>query len=81
MAMFNEASSKLGVNGTVRTVAATPGSTTISNDWHVGRRGDTIGPAQMKLAFIGLVAGDFTAHAKYSDFKAWVASYYGLTIA
>ncbi len=37
--------------------------------------------ANTSIAFAGLYPGDFTADANYAAFKAWVAAYYGITIA
>lgn len=33
------------------------------------------------IAFMGLYSGDVTADAKWSQFKTWVTSYYGITVA
>lgn len=43
--------------------------------------GDTGTAGKMQIAFFGLYAGDVSANANWSTFKAGVASTYGLTIA
>jgi hypothetical protein len=34
-----------------------------------------------KTAFLGIIAGDVSAHAQWPAFKQWVAQHYGITIA
>lgn len=78
---LNGASSAVGKNGTVGTVTATPGTQGIATATFINIRGDTWQPADQKLAFFAVYNGDFTANGQYANFKSWVASYYGLTIA
>lgn len=79
VAVFNGASSLHDKDGTV-TAVASPGTPSVVNV----RLGDYAfnntawdGP----VAFVGLYAGDFTAHARYGEFKQWAAAHYGLTVA
>jgi hypothetical protein len=37
--------------------------------------------ASMRIAFAGVYSGDITADAKWADFKTWVGTHYGLTLA
>lgn len=46
-----------------------------------GNGGTGTGFASAHIAFAGVYVGDLTAHAQWAAFKAWVRSYYALTVA
>ena len=78
-ALLNGTSSRFAVNGTVLSAATNIGSGTMTG-LTIGAKRDDTGSANMQLAFLGLYAGDVTADGNWSDFKAWAASYYGVTV-
>lgn len=79
--LFDGAGSKIGKNGTLATVTATPGTTGVGTDFVLGNRSDGLRPGASKLAFLGVYSGDFAANGQYAAFKSWAATFYGLTIA
>lgn len=80
--LFNGASSVLDINGT-QVVAGDPGGNArggvslFNSSSALGR------PAAVSadIAFVGLFSGDARTDPKWSQFKTWVTSHYGITVA
>jgi hypothetical protein len=63
------------------------GSATAGNNGNGTLRGLAVGasnggtnPAEIDLAFWGVISGDITSLDKWTGFKAWASSHYGITI-
>lgn len=72
------ATGKLGLDGAQQTGTTGTSST---NSVVTGAYSTGTNNTAVTLAFVGLYAGDITAHANWASFKAAAAAYYGLTIA
>ena len=72
------ATSKVGKDGTEQTGNA---GTSNADAFGIGAFSAGTAHAALSATCAGLFVGDITAHASWANFKAWVASTYGLTIA
>jgi hypothetical protein len=79
--LFNAASSAIGIDGSILTTAASPGTRGYEFGLAIGAQAAGANPGDATVAFCGVYLGDFSGDTDYAAFKTWCASYYGLTIS
>lgn len=77
---LNGSSSFGTVNGTPSSTVST-GSTGNASGWTIGTAYNGANDYPGKVAIAGTYAGDLISDGQWSTFKAWVASYYGITVS
>jgi len=82
-AYVNGASSDVVVNGTSQVIGNAGASALDQIILGAGRTAPSTYANYFdgKTAFLGIFPGDITTHARWEDFKAWVRSHYGITVA
>lgn len=79
-ATYNGASSFATYDGAVST-SVNPGAFYTTSGIRIGQAYNGAQKYSGKIALVGVYAGDITADSRWSYFKSWVATYYGLTIS